>query len=48
MKEDKTISRAELRLMNSKERAKWIGVLPRYLGGSQFTPRSERKGKRTR
>ena len=39
----KTGIRRALSKLNLKELAKLNGVLPRYLGGSTFTPRDQRK-----
>jgi hypothetical protein len=44
----KTGIRRALSKLNLKELAKLNGVKAKYLGGSTFTPRDQRKGKRQR
>ncbi len=43
MAKAEALSRAELAKLNVGDRAKWAGVLPKYMVMSTWTPRSERK-----
>ncbi len=48
MAKKEALTRAELRLLNSRQRAELVGVKPKYMTMSYWTPREMRKGRGNR